>query len=528
MIKFPFLPLLFGLLIFSSCRKEKTSWDSAWTLPLVSDSLKLNNLVTDSILALDGTGYYQLAINRDILDIGLADYVEIPDTTVIQKYALNGSLNVNAGTSFVNNSSDHDFNLDEIQLKKARISSGKIYISVESPIETKTIFTVKLPGVKKNGIAIQKVFYAPAGTNQSPSVTSDVIDLSGYDIDLTGTGGSSFNKLQSVMVVQTDPTGNSVTVNNQDSTKFIVKLSGLKFDYARGYFGNLIIEDTSDLNLDFLSKITGGSLDLPNTNLSLSVLNSIKVGAKATIQSLENTNYNQSTISLTHAQMGVPFYIEPASNSWSNLMETIYTIQFTSANSNIEQYIENLGFKQNIAYRLELNPYGNLSAGWDEFFPTSRLKVRLKANMPLSVGLSDLTFQDTFKLELEQDKNKSNVLSGKLKLKVSNAFPLQGSIQLNLLDANGQWIETVQSADLVKSAIYGTLNASNLMAANSELEFQLPESLIDRLAEIKFISVKAILNTPEISTGNSTLVLIPEGAFIAFKLSSSFQLETKF
>jgi hypothetical protein len=139
---------------FLSCRKEKAIWESDWSLPLVSDTLDLQNLVTDSFLALNGSGNYQLEINRNILDFKLSDYIEIPDTTISQKYSIaSGSLNVQPGTSFVNNNKDHLFDLQGAELKRVVISEGKIKISVENPIETKTIFTVKLPKQSKHLLA---------------------------------------------------------------------------------------------------------------------------------------------------------------------------------------------------------------------------------------------------------------------------------------------------------------------------------------------------------------------------------------
>src|SRR5690606_14557013 len=98
---------------------------------------------------------------------------------------------------------------------------------------------------------------------------------------------------------------------------------------------------------------------------------------------------------------------------------------------------------QKIKYTLKLNPYGNLSGGWDEFFPNSNLQILMKANMPLSAKLTDLTFQDTFKIDFKNEKDKTHLVSGKIKLKTSNAFPLEGVVTLFLIDANGQIIETI-------------------------------------------------------------------------------------
>jgi len=521
--------IFLGMLLLFSCRKEKASWNSAWSVPLVSDTLDLNNLVADSILSVDPSHFYQLEINRNILDLSLADYVEIPDTLIVQKYAISASLNIGPGMSFVNNVKDHYFDLQTTQLKKARISSGKIRIEVQNPIETGTIFTVELPGVTQNNQAIQRTFQAPAGTNQQPGMVSQELDLSGYFIDLRGTNGSGFNLLQSKMTVQTDPNGGSVYINNQDSMKFIVRMEDIKLDYARGYFGNLIVSDTADLQVDFLQNITGGQLDLPYTDIEFSIRNSIKVGARATLTTLSNINQNTNqSVDMNHAQIGIPFNIEPASGSWNSLLETMRTILFTSANSNIEGFVENLGGEQRLGYKIELNPWGNVSGGWDEFFPNSRLQVRMKAHMPLSAALTNLTIQDTFALDLKQDQDKSHILSGLLKLRVSNTFPLQGRVQLFLLNAQNQLMDVINSPTDIASSVYGMDTYNALQMAKSELNFNLSESTLGHISDVAKVVVRVVLNTPDPSSGMSQQVLIPEGAFMAIKLGSSFQLENRF
>ncbi len=528
-MRFFIVSSIFISVLFVSCRKEKAIWESDWSLPLVSDTLNLKNLVTDSFLAVNGSGNYQLEINRNILDLNLSDYIEIPDTTISQKYSIaSGSLNVQPGTSFVNNNKDHLFDLQGAELKSVVISEGKIKISVENPIETKTIFTVKLPKAKKDGLAISKTFQAPAGTNANPSVTSAEIDLTGYELNLTGTNGEGFNLLQSQMIVQTDESGVAVTVNNYDTTKFIIEMEGIKMNYARGYFGNIIVQDTSDLYVEFLDKITSGIFDLPATNIQFIISNGIKVSARATLNSLTNTNsYSGTSVALNHPQMGVPFIINQATGTWDSFFASIKTILFTSSNSNVEQFIENLGAHQKLDFKLELNPYGNISGGWDEFFPNSKLQVMLKAQMPLSASMTNLTFQDTFDLNIDSDPNNTHIVAGKLKLKVSNAFPLQGEVKMFLLDASGQLIETVNGSELIPSSVYGTMISGQMQKSDATIYFDLNSNTLNKINSIKKVVIKSVLNTPDPLTNNSNFVLIPEGAFMAFKLGTAFQLENR-
>lgn len=519
----------FTALLLTSCRKEKAAWESNWTIPLVNDTLDLTNLVTDSILGVNGSGFYQLEINRNIIDVQLSDYIQIPDTTVSQKYAISGSLNVAAGTSFVNNNKDHNFDLQGAQLKKVRISKGSIKVSVESPIETQTIFTVKLPKAKKNGIAISQTFQAPPGTNQNPSVVSNTIDLTGYELDLTGSTGGGYNLLQSQMIIETDPNGDAVTVNNLDTSKFIIEMKGIQLDYGRGYFGNLVIEDTTDYYADFLNNITAGNLNLPATSIAFIISNGIKVAGRATLNTLTNTNENTgNSVSLNHPQLGNSFTIEQATGTWDAFFASIRTLLFTSANSNVEQFIENLGAKQKINFKVELNPQGNTSAGWDEFFPNSKLQVLMKAQMPLSAALTNLTIQDTFDIDLVNDVEKTHVASGNIKLSVANAFPLQGEVRMYLLNETNQVVETIVGSSEIMSSVYGQSPlAGELQKANSTVLFNLTNNALSQLGQVKKIVVRVVLNTPNPTTQTSEFVTIPEGAYMGLKISTSFQLENR-
>lgn len=521
-----FALLGFIAIAVSSCKKEATSWTSAWRVPILNDSLTLNQLVADSILATNGSGFYQLEINRNLVDLNLSDYIEIPDTTVKQSYAIAaGNFNVSPGTNFVANNKDHNFDLGSIQLKKARISKGKIYMTIQSPIETKTIFTVQLPGVTKQGQMIQRTVQVQAGTNSNPAQASEVVDLSGYDIDLTGLLGDTYNSLASKMNVKSDPNGNAVSINNLDSCQFIIRMENLELDYARGYFGNLVVENTDSLKIDALNKVLAGSLDLPTTQLDFQITNGIKVAARATLQEISNTNRQNNTVLLDHPQMGVPFLVEQATGGWSDFLASLRTLSFTSTNSNIESFIENLGSTLKLKYKLELNPYGNTSGGWDEFFPNSRLQVRLKANMPLSAGLDQLTFQDTFAIDLTGEKNAVSFESGSLIAKVTNAFPIQGSLLMTFIDKAGNSIGAVQGSNPFASSSQGALLVGNLPAAKSEVVFVIPPIVLANLDEVKDVVVRAVLDTPD-SQGSNTVVLIPEGAFVSFQVHTQFEATT--
>ncbi len=527
MMKKKYYPLLlvFFTVLITSCKKEKTSWDSDWHVPVVDDTLDLSNLVNDSTLNVMG-GYYQVDLTRTLFDIGIEDIVKIPDTTINHSFvSAVQSLSVPPGFSFVNEIEEHELNVEEVQLKKIRVSGGTIEIKVFNPLGTKAFFTVQLPGATKNGIAFQEQYVVDAGTIQNPASKTATISLAGYDLNLTGIGGGGFNLLQSQLIINSDPLGPSVTITNNQVFNVEANFKDITVDYARGYFGNQVLEETKLLPLDIMNAIIAGSLDLPETSVTFEIENGMKLGAKATLVSLKNTNSSGNTIQLAASQLGTPVFLDPATGSWSGLNSSNESIVFNGVNSNLETYLENLGNEHEVAYQLELNPWGNISGGWDEIFPNSRLRVKVKAELPLSIGANGLTVCDTFNLDLEQKSDRSKVNSGKIILDATNAFPFSCGVTIHLLDANNNVLHVLPGESDLLSAVYGSLDPiDGLMKKSSQVVFNLTESAVNDVNLVKKVMVIAEFNTPDAS-GVNQQVSIPAGAFLAVKLRAAFQFK---
>lgn len=511
-------------ILFFSCRKEKTSWDTNWKFPILSDTLNLKNWVNDSILSVNGDGSYQLVINRDLLNLRIDSLIKLPDTTIAQKVASSApSLNLPAGTSFINQIEEHVFNVKDAQLKNVILSTGSADITIKSPIKGKTILTLILPSVTKNGVAFSKVVTAPAGTIANPSVTTDQLDLSGYSIDLRGQYGNTFNTLQSQVLVQTDPAGSTVTITNSDSIAFYVKFKNLKPNYARGYFGQINYHDTTLVNLDILSKISAGTIDIQNSNFMLEVSNGLKVTARSKFTLIEGINASQNTVTLTHPQLGIWNTLNQASGQWDHLQPSVFSWIFNDLNSNISAFIENLPNKIRLGYSIEMNPLGNDSGGWNEYFSTSRIRLRLTANMPLAIGMNNLTYCDTLDLQVKQNSDKTHLKSGKLMISAINAYPFSAQLQVSVLNQNNQVIFT----KVASSKIQGTNNLNNtnpLEKVKSDIEIDLSETETADLSQMKKVILKVIFDTPS----GGQIASIYDNQFIFLQLFSNIELTNKY
>ena len=78
-----FTVFLFVLMLVS-CKKEATSWDTDWVVPIVNDTLSLKNLQNDSTFFVNGNSFYEVDLTRTLLNIGINEIVAIPDTFIEQ------------------------------------------------------------------------------------------------------------------------------------------------------------------------------------------------------------------------------------------------------------------------------------------------------------------------------------------------------------------------------------------------------------------------------------------------------------
>lgn len=513
--------LVFATLLFAiSCRKEPLSWNSDWNLVLIQDTLNMNDLVIDSILGVNTDGSYHLLINRDILNLNMEDIVTLPDTVIQHNVNIPVSVSVPAGSQFIDQVQENFFDFDGLQLKRVIVSTGRATVEVKSPVSTMCIVTLTLPGVTKNGQVFSIEVEVPAGTNANPSTITRELDLSGYNINLTGANGAGFNSIQSQLRVKTDPNGGPVFVNTSQVVGFEILFENLKPSYARGYFGNRIIQEQQEIDLDFMNRIVGGAIDIDNVDLTLTLFNAIKVGARAKIESLEGVNAQNNSVFLTNAQVGPWIWINQAIGTWDDLQASSHQINLTSGNSSIEQFIENLPNLIKVNFAFELNPYGNTSGGWDELFSTSFVRAFLTADMPLALGMNNLTLRDTFNLKLSETGS-VDPKSGNIKIVTSNAFSFGATLSIQLVDADNNVLLIKNAA----SPINGSSSISNfspILPVSSEVIFEFNETEMAAIKSMERLVVTAVFNSPN----SGQIANIYAGQFLAFRVYSSLKLTT--
>ena len=508
----------FFILLFSlfACRKETTNWDSKWSFPILKDQLNLQDLVTDSLSIVNDTNGYKLIYEKTLYRLKLSEFIKIPDTIILSELAINfPSLNINPGTILSQKDVENQLEIGDAELKKITIKKGTITITFLNPLTTKTYYTIEIPSFTKDGIPVKQTLMAEKGSTSNPSSVKSTLDLSGYTVDLSGVNNGSFNTIVTNFDMQLDPNATTATkVTNKDITRMEIQISGIQIAYAQGYFGNLHINSSNELPIESIQKITSGDFKLSNAHVELTIKNSCKLMAKGDISSLTSTkNSDGSTITFQNLQLNNPFFIAPAYTKGDQLISSDKKFTFDENNSNILPFIENLGDLYKIAYAFELNPYGNLNGGWDEFFPTSEISLNLKTIIPLHVEINKLTFQDTLKLDLSAyPSSRTTIKSGKFKLHCESSFPIDAAVSLFLMDDSKNVIEKIPGT----SIIAGKSKFSNENKI-STVYFTPTPQFFSKMNIVKFIIVKTTFNSVEKSYE------IPYNGKIDFQLSTDFE-----
>ncbi len=525
MIKNTGIALLLIIAVWG-CRK-KVEWESNWVLPLFHHELKLDKLENDSTLVKDG-GYYSVQLRRQLIDLNLSNFVSIPDTLIeYVKYLQLTNLQVPPGFEFMNTVQEHRLELQDLQLKNISLASGRIEFSLENPIETSIHIKLILPGVERNGTTLERDYVIGPKTASGNGKISSTIDLTNFRMNLKGIVGNAFNILQSKIIIRTSEAGDPILVTNQDGFVVKARFKDIKLNYAKGYFGNKTFRDIQDFDFDLMRIIQSGTVDLPSTQVKFNIENGIKVDVAAKLDALVSTGAVAS-VPMTGSVMGNTIHIQSATNSGGSLQPYRKSIVFNSSNSNVESFIANLGYKYNINYELKINPFGNLTGGWNEIFENKGIKVGLEVDMPLVIGLNQLVLQDTVPLNVEMTKDKTHVEDGELIIAFENAYPISIGLVLKFLDANNQLIGITNMNDFMPSSVTGTLFSNHLRYAKGELKIPMKSEIVQRISEVKKIVITAKVNTTDNLDGSYNSVQIPYGAFLRLKARAKFQLNTKF
>lgn len=505
------------VILFSSCRKEKTSWDSNWSAPLVHGQLTINDLIPEKHTETNSDGYLSLVFHETAYSFTIDTIVDLPDTTVVEKLTLGpGTITVNPGYSFTD-SYENDYNLGAIELKRVIAKQGKATIRIESPWQGKSKVTITFTKIKEDGVPFARTYFLEAGSVSAPEIQSDEIDMTNFDFDLTGLTGLSWNEVPTSFLVESDDPS-SYTVEPTDSVKLFVSFTDLLPKYAKGYFGSYTFTDTIGFDLAPMKKIIGGSIDVDSIDFTLTIKNGFNLIAQSTITKVTGINTRTATeIDLSFPQLNNSININPASGGLYDMVPSEYPIPINNINSNIAAFAENLSDSLALGYELKINPFGNTSGGDDELFPTSSFDLYVDAEFPLDFGANELTLVDTFDINYNPVDDVAP-LNGEIIMDYENGFPFGAKATFYLLNAENVVLDSITSSSSVTSGSYDIVSYLTT-ASSGKVTYGIPKSTVDLLEITDKIMLKVAFSSDE--TGK---VKIDANSFFNFLVRTNLEI----
>jgi hypothetical protein len=442
-----YLSLLFTCIVFFSCRKEirNTSWDTEVLAPLIKTSLTINNLLPDSLLKTQPDSSLKIVYNSELYKLKMDELFTIPDTTIKDFFVLPIDLTFSPNQIVVNNDlseTTYDFGTG-VQLKSVLIKSGSVKYTVKSHIHEVTDFIYSIPSAKLNGNPFTINVSVPAAVGNTPGVYSEVFDLSGYQLNLTGINSNKINTITTSLTAKVSPLGNPVLVTTTDSLIVENTFANLIPSNAKGYFGqNTFSIGPDEIDTKIFDRIIGGSIQLENVDFNLQIENPIGLDARLYINNLSSINTkNGNIVNLVTPIINSPVNINRASESNGTVYPSYKLIHLPS--DDIKPLIENIPDKFGYTIQLVTNPLGNISGSHDFIYSDKLFKATMNVEVPLSLVANDLTLVDTLNLTVSENSELNNVYDGVLTLFANNGFPFNASLQLYLLDGNNMPVDSI-------------------------------------------------------------------------------------
>jgi len=510
--------LLIGSGFILSCKKEPTTWNTLWEAPVMHGSLTLNDMLPN-YSSQNTDGYASLIFNDTAFSFKIDTLIKLPDTTLLQKTAIAfSSVTLSPGSFIDNNNIDQLYDLGEVALKRVIIREGQAFIVISSPWPGKTKAVFEFPKVKDNfGNVFERTYFLEPGSIADPFVIKDTFDIADFDFDLTGASGGLANNLTANISMFSNEETESFVITNLDTVILSLSFSGLKPKYARGYFGQYTLTDTTAIVFPQLKKISG-QLELDSLRMNLNIQNGFDLIAQAKISELygKNTITTQS-IALTFPFLGQFLNINPATGGLYDYQPSDYYLSINSNNSTIIPFLENLPDSLVFGYDVRINPDGNISGGTDQFFPKSSLSLLADAELPLNIKMNDFTIADT--LEIDASGLTENLEGAKLTIRYVNSFPLTAFVPLYLLDGNNVLLDSIMPTS---NFLAGKYNASSFTteAQDGTIVYPIDEGSASNLRLAKKMIVSATFDTEALNA-----VKINMTDSISFKVSSGFNLK---
>lgn len=504
------------LSLLFACKKEPTSWDTILSVPLVRTNLGIGDLIPDSLLEIGTDQSVAIRVNENIFSLGIDSLIDIEPDTVSKMFSIAPlvQFTFNPGQTFYSTVETFEFNGVEAQLSEMTLKGGKLILNAENSIDGNLNFVLKIPKAFRNGESLIISETIPAGSASGNGFLHKEIDITDYNLDLTGLSGNEFNTLTVQFILSNPANGEPITAYNTDFVSLELTYSNMEVEYAKGYLGSENLNLSESSLFSGLNDFNDVIIDLDDVQAELIFSNGFGLDIQAEIFELKSWNtLTGESLNLQNYFIGSSINLSRAGYNGEEILPFYKTYTLNNSNSNITEMLELIPDSIKINAQASLNPFGNISNYNDFISHQSKLSCDLNLLIPMKFGLTNLSIRDTTKLEWPGNGNVS-LESGNLYLLARNSFPANISLELNALDKSNNVV--LQLNNYLKDP-EGLISGREVNeSAYSLLKFSLDEFAVNQLKNAERIAIKGKFET----TGYPETVIFHESDSLKIIISS--------
>lgn len=411
------------------------------------------------------------------------------------------------------------------EVKYFKAKAGNLKIHLVSTIQEDMTMYFEIPSATKNGVVLSSVVKLPAAKPGGSSTRDEFFDLTNYLIDFRGKNPNlkdTVNTFHQILIVRLDSSGRKVAIGLKDSIRMDYRMESLIPDYAIGFMGQSLTQ-TGDQKAPFdLFKGLNGDFKFKDFKVSLVVKNGIGADGRVKINSLKGENiFTKNALALNATPLNNDILI--TSPPFVRDAYTESEIVLDAGNSNIKQFMENLPQMLDYNLDMEVNPNGNVSLYKDFVFDNSRVDIFLKVEAPASFSMGEFTLRDTQGIDLKTMGDVSRIKSAKMDVRVRNTFPLGAKLQMNLLDDQLNYLESldIDPKNQIIEACEVDAKGYPLDAVETVFTLGLGKEKMAALKSAKFIAITTTL------VGSGQMQKIYDVSSISVSTVVDFEYEVK-
>ncbi len=367
--------------------------------------------------------------------------------------------------------------LEDFLIKKAKFRGTSVKFLFENVLNEEVKVNMKIPEFFEDGQVFSRDFIVGPNTTYE----SDFISLDGALVE-TETSTFFFN--------YTALRPNGQRIKMERAAMFV---DFLHFNYGEGYFGRKEFNLSEDIiEVTVFDNWVSGGLSFEQPEVRFDVENNFGFPVRAAFNKMQLTTIEGDIFQLEGPPIedGINFNY-PMIDEVGELKSTI--IAFDSSNSNIGQLFNQKAASVSYDVDAIANP-DNDDSILGHFTDSSYFTVKVSVDLPLSFKANDLIMSDTFGIE-GVDYEQLDSLA-ELHLKITNAFPVSMSLNMDFLDENNSVLFS-----LVEQDQWVTANASGDPTQTlEELDAQVqiisvsPED-VTKFSSVKHVAIKAKIST---------------------------------